>query len=471
MLVAAIVVMFVLGDAPVERRADLDTYYAATPFIREMVLLYLAGLLTAAAATCVLCWRWAREVRGWVLAGLRLLTAGSAGIAAFALAKLAAVVARWSGRDWAELSTTVAPRAVAVAAVLSAVGYVIPLVGPRLAEGARDWCTYRRLGPLERELAPVLARRALRAPGSCGLSPAARLVCRESSIHNALAHLAPLFDRALHEHTYQAALRDTGDRGRAEATAWAAVIAAAARTALPDPTGPGSPGHGGQAAGGRRAGGGTTGRAGSEAPGRRGAPGGTEAYGADARPVLVHGGDGADRRMSAVPGGTPAGLARPAPATWPAVSRHLGAAAAPLPSDGAAPAGRAARSAGAAAAATCDPPCPPVTSRVPDSPATPSGAPASADPGTRSDGVAPSGRAMPSGTALAAAPREALPPPDAGALLRGAPALGSPPADAPAVGPVPAALVQIARALHTSPLVAAARTTTVAGTVVEGGAA
>ncbi len=70
---------------------------------------------------------------------------------------LAAVVARWSGRDWAELSTTVAPRAIAVAAVLSAVGYVIPLVGPRLAEGARDWRTYRRLGPLERELAPVLA--------------------------------------------------------------------------------------------------------------------------------------------------------------------------------------------------------------------------------------------------------------------------------------------------------------------------
>ncbi|WP_236242931.1 MAB_1171c family putative transporter [Streptomyces sp. CC228A] len=257
LLVAAIVVLFVLGDAPVERRADLDTYYAATPFIREMVLLYLAGLLTAAAATCVLCRRWAREVRGWVLAGLRLLTAGSAGIAAFALAKLAAVVARWSGRDWAELSTTVAPRAIAVAAVLSAVGYVIPLVGPRLAEGARDWRTYRRLGPLERELAPVLARRALRAPGSCGLSPAALLVCRESSIHNALAHLAPLFDRALHEHTYQAALRATGDRARAEATAWAAVIAAAARTPLTDPAGPGSAGRAGEAAGGTESRGGT----------------------------------------------------------------------------------------------------------------------------------------------------------------------------------------------------------------------
>ncbi|WP_236242930.1 hypothetical protein [Streptomyces sp. CC228A] len=52
-----------------------------------------------------------------------------------------------------------------------------------------------------------------------------------------------------------------------------------------------------------------------------------------------------------------------------------------------------------------------------------------------------------------------------------APAAGPLPPGGPAGAPVPAALVQIARALHTSPLVAAARTATVAGTVVEGGAA
>ena len=41
---AAIVLLFVLGEAPVERLRDFDTYYANTPYIREMIVLYLTGV-------------------------------------------------------------------------------------------------------------------------------------------------------------------------------------------------------------------------------------------------------------------------------------------------------------------------------------------------------------------------------------------------------------------------------------------
>ncbi|MFD0069985.1 hypothetical protein ACFVJ9_55170, partial [Streptomyces sp. NPDC127574] len=57
--------LFALGHTPVERREDFDTYYANTPFIREMIVLYLTAHLVAAVTTTFLCWRWARHVRRW----------------------------------------------------------------------------------------------------------------------------------------------------------------------------------------------------------------------------------------------------------------------------------------------------------------------------------------------------------------------------------------------------------------------
>ncbi|MEV6782416.1 hypothetical protein [Streptomyces sp. NPDC051098] len=46
----------------VEGRHDLDTYYAHTPLIREMIVLYLAAHLISDIVSTVLCVRWAREV-------------------------------------------------------------------------------------------------------------------------------------------------------------------------------------------------------------------------------------------------------------------------------------------------------------------------------------------------------------------------------------------------------------------------
>ncbi|NEC70633.1 hypothetical protein G3I25_03290, partial [Streptomyces rochei] len=104
-----IAVTFLLGDAPVERRTDLDTYYATTPFLAQMILLYLLAHLTAASVTAVSALCWARRVRGGLRAGLLLLGTGSLCGAGYSVAKLVAVGARWSGRDWSALGTTVSP--------------------------------------------------------------------------------------------------------------------------------------------------------------------------------------------------------------------------------------------------------------------------------------------------------------------------------------------------------------------------
>lgn len=226
---------FALGDAPVERRTDLDTYYAATPYIREMIILYLIGHLVAASATTVLSLRWGREVHGWLHAGLVTLGAGSAFNACYSVSKLIAVVARWFGRDWSALSTIVSPTVAGLGALLSVAGILIPLAGPQLTTWERSRRAYKGLGPLERELDEILTREALRLPRPRRASPATRLMWRQTSIHNALSYLDVFFDRALFEQTHSASLRETGGWERAEAAAWAAVITAAVHKA----TGPG----------------------------------------------------------------------------------------------------------------------------------------------------------------------------------------------------------------------------------------
>lgn len=246
LLLLGIAAMFVLGDAPVERRTDLDTYYADTPYVREMILLYLLGHLAAAGVTAVSALRWAREVRGRLRTGLVTLGLGALCGTVYSLARLSAVAARWTGHDWSTLVTETSPVAAGLGALLTVVGVLVPLAGPRLTEWLRTRRTYARLEPLERELDGVLTRHALRLPPPRWARPATRLVWRRTSIHNALTHLDAYVDRALYDVTLRAALRRTGDPERAAATAWATAIAAAVRReahAGPDGGDAGGPGE------------------------------------------------------------------------------------------------------------------------------------------------------------------------------------------------------------------------------------
>ncbi|MCT7354160.1 hypothetical protein N4P33_18660, partial [Streptomyces sp. 15-116A] len=228
-VVAGIAVLFGLGDAPVERRTDLDTYYATTPFIAQMIVLYLVAHLVAATVTAVSSLRWARRVRGGLRVGLTLLGTGSLCGAGYSVAKLTAVIARWSGRDWSALGTAVSPAAAGLGALLTVVGVLVPLLTPWVAEVRQARRAYARLAPLEQTLDELLTRRALRLPRPRFASPTTRLVWRQTSIHNALSHLDAYFDRDLYERTRRDVLTATGEPDRAEAAAWATVIAAAAR--------------------------------------------------------------------------------------------------------------------------------------------------------------------------------------------------------------------------------------------------
>ncbi|KPI02206.1 hypothetical protein OK074_5390 [Actinobacteria bacterium OK074] len=229
-VIGSVALMFVLGHAheKLERRTDFDTYYATTPYAREMIVLYLVGHLVAASATTVLTLRWAREVHGRLRAGMVTFGIGAGFGVGYSVSKLTAVVARWCGLDWSALSTTVSPSSAGLGALLAVVGILIPLAGPQVAAWALARRTYLRLGPLERELDDILVRESLRFRRPPWYSPALRLMWRQSSIHNALGHLDAYLDPALFEQAYDAAVRATGDRDHAEAAAWAAVIAAAA---------------------------------------------------------------------------------------------------------------------------------------------------------------------------------------------------------------------------------------------------
>lgn len=228
-VVAGVAATFALGEAPVERRTDLDTYYATTPYIAQMIVLYLLAHLTAATVTVVSSLRWARRVRGGLRAGLLLLGAGAACGAGYSSAKLVAVAARWTGRDWTTLVTTVSPAAAGLGALLTVVGVLVPLTLPRAAEARRARRTYARLEPLERTLDDLLTRRTLRLPRPRFASAATRLMWRQTSILNALGHLDAYLDRELFDRTRAGTLASTGDPARAEAAAWAAVITAAVR--------------------------------------------------------------------------------------------------------------------------------------------------------------------------------------------------------------------------------------------------
>ncbi|GGX25143.1 hypothetical protein GCM10010297_52830 [Streptomyces malachitofuscus] len=228
-VVLGIATTFALGDAPVERRTDLDTYYATTPYIAQMIVLYLLAHLITVTVTAVSSLRWACRVRGGLRTGLVLLGTGSLCGAGYSVAKLVAVGARWSGRDWSSLGTTVSPAAAGLGALLTVVGVLVPLAAPRVGEWRRARRTYARLVPLERELDDLLTRRTLRLPRPRFASPTTRLMWRQTSIHNALSHLDAYFDRDLYDRTREGVLATTGDPERSEAAAWAAVITAAVR--------------------------------------------------------------------------------------------------------------------------------------------------------------------------------------------------------------------------------------------------
>ncbi|MFJ3835277.1 MAB_1171c family putative transporter [Streptomyces sp. NPDC090054] len=224
LVVLAIWALFALGDAPVERLRDLDTYYSGTPWIREMVVLYLAAHSVAAVTMVVLSRRWSRQVSGTLKGGLLLIAAGAACTFAYDLLKYTAIVARWLGHDWDWLSTQVAFSIASFSAFLIAAGFVLPPLGQGAGYRWRALCRFRGLQPLWLEVRPEIPPTS--PPPMPWWQPVEhRLMQRERDIFDAVLRLTPWFDRSTGAKVYALALAEgTGSR-RARSEADASVIA------------------------------------------------------------------------------------------------------------------------------------------------------------------------------------------------------------------------------------------------------
>ncbi|MGW0707210.1 MAB_1171c family putative transporter [Streptomyces sp. NPDC002643] len=222
-VIAAQSVLFAVGDAPVERRVDFDTYYATTPYIREMIVLYLLAHLAAALTTTVLCWRWTLQISGWTRRTLVVLALGWLCTSAYGVVKMAAVVGRWSGHEWDALSSRLAPILVTVGATLTAIGYIMPLLGPRID----SLVAFLRLGPLFRLVGSGGKRRTVLSWRSLG-DVELRLTHRTTAIRDGLKDVSVHFDEGVRERAYRQALSKGAGRSEAEAIADAAMVAVAA---------------------------------------------------------------------------------------------------------------------------------------------------------------------------------------------------------------------------------------------------
>ncbi|MEU9006628.1 MAB_1171c family putative transporter [Streptomyces sp. NPDC048551] len=228
-VIVAIVVFAALGDMPVERLRDFDTFYANTPYVRLMIMSYLLAHSVAAVTMVAMCWHWSVQVRGWLRAGLVIIVSGYSISLTYDATKLSAVAARWLGHDLDFLSTYVAPPLASAAALVSAVGFVLPLVCQRVSDSWHTWTTYRRLGALWHEVRST-------APGTPCVrmswwSPAEiRVIQRESDIHDGFLRLGPCFDRRHRDSAYERARAAGADEETARAVADAAMVAATVRT-------------------------------------------------------------------------------------------------------------------------------------------------------------------------------------------------------------------------------------------------
>ncbi|WP_228773853.1 MAB_1171c family putative transporter [Streptomyces sp. VN1] len=223
-IIAGLWVTFLLADVPEPRIYDLDTYYASTPWMREHVLLYVLAHAASALVAASMLWRWFPEVnRGWIKSGVVCLQAGWALALGFDIAKLTAVIARWSGHNLDVLSTKVAPPFAMMEAMLVAIGFTIPQAGPALQTRLRNGREYRRLANLWRT---VRVTRSSAANARFGvLTPFdLKLMQREQRIHDALRVLAPYFDHDAYRHHYARISAEHGETRQARGLAGALAV-------------------------------------------------------------------------------------------------------------------------------------------------------------------------------------------------------------------------------------------------------
>ncbi|MDL5199609.1 DUF6545 domain-containing protein [Streptomyces sp. ALI-76-A] len=234
---AAILIIFLLfwaGSAPVEQLTLFDAYYANTPYIREMIVTYLVAHGASSTASLILCWRWSGQlIRGSLRIGLRLLSCAYLLHVSYDVARLIAVAARWTGHDLDFLIDQVTPRFAALSAACVAIGFTLPLVGPRATETVRVVRQLQQLNPLWRALQHVPTPGAVRTNLPWWRTPpAVLLTSRKTALYDAILALSPHCDSVVREAAYQTLLHAGENEASAAVTADAAMILVARKRQL-----------------------------------------------------------------------------------------------------------------------------------------------------------------------------------------------------------------------------------------------
>jgi hypothetical protein len=220
-----IFLLFWAGNTPVQQLTLFDAYYANTPYIREMIVVYLVAHGVAATASLILCWQWSKQIRGSLRTGLHLLVCAYVLHLCYDVCRMAGVAARWTGHNLDFLIDQITPRFAALSAVLGAVGFTLPLVGPRASETIRVMRQLRQLNPLWRALQNVPTPGAVRTSLPWWRTPPALLLTsRKTAMYDAILALSPYCEPAVRDTAYQTALRFGANEPSAEVTADAAMI-------------------------------------------------------------------------------------------------------------------------------------------------------------------------------------------------------------------------------------------------------
>ncbi|MGW2561588.1 MAB_1171c family putative transporter [Streptomyces sp. NPDC001514] len=234
--------LFALGDVPVERPRDFDTYYATTPFIREMLVLYLVAYVAGAAATTVACWNWLLDIGRRTVhekktavdrclrVGLLVLMTGALANIIFGLFKLAAVAARWTGRNWDALNQSLSPF-ISVSGIMVGVGLLVAAYGPGLIDRVwhplRGTTALRPLWRLVRRPGPTPGNRMF-PPPPWYAGPEQVLLYRMTTIHDWMLELCVYCTDEVRERAYRQAKEGGAPEREAVAAGLAAMFKAAA---------------------------------------------------------------------------------------------------------------------------------------------------------------------------------------------------------------------------------------------------
>lgn len=250
-VIVTLTVLFALGDVPVEQPRNFDTYYATTPYISGMLVLYLLAYVIAGVAMARVCGKWMLDIRGrtadgtrtavdrFLRAGLLVLVLGSVGNIVFSSVKLTAIAARWAGRDWDALNESLSPF-MAVCGMVVGLGLLVPVYGPglvdRVVHPLTDLHALRPLWRLARRSRPADRSRAFPSPPWYA-GPEQVLLYRMTAIHDWMLDLSGYCADEVRERSYRRAKGAGAPAREAVAAGLAAmyVAAADARAREPEP--------------------------------------------------------------------------------------------------------------------------------------------------------------------------------------------------------------------------------------------